>query len=61
MNRWRSLKDFQGDKTMTQKDIIWQIKNTGIDRSKYFGNNWISVNHNNKEYNDNNIEWRAKI
>lgn len=33
------FEEFQGDETKTQKDIIRQIKNTGNDRSKYFGNN----------------------
>lgn len=29
------FEEFQGDETMTQKDIIWQIKNTGNDRKKH--------------------------
>lgn len=44
------FEEFQDDETLTQKDTIWQIKNTGNDRKKYFENNWVSVSHNSLEY-----------
>lgn len=28
------FEEVQGDETMTQKDVIWQIKNIGNDRKK---------------------------
>lgn len=49
-NESMKFEKFQDDETLTQEDIIWQIKNTGNDRKKYFGNNWMSVRHNNLEY-----------
>lgn len=29
------FEEFQGDENLTQKDIIWQIKNTGNDKNIY--------------------------
>lgn len=29
-NEWMKFEEFQGDEIMTQKEILWQIKNTAM-------------------------------